>query len=57
MKTHFEHLAAMGDLTEKTIKNKFSKAILGLGRKAKIKNGPEEGRPKYCIDDKYLGIL
>ena len=57
LKTHFEHLAAMGDLTEKTIKNKFSKAILGLGRKAKIKNGPEEGRPKYCIDDKYLGIL
>lgn len=52
----FSRLASMGGVTEKTIKNKFSKAILGLGRKILDKNLSNNGRPKYVIDNKSLGI-
>ena len=54
---HFERHAINATRSEKSIRNAFSKAWIGLSHKFGTKNGTAEGQMQLSLDNSNLGIL
>ncbi|MAK54649.1 MAG: hypothetical protein CML17_02150 [Pusillimonas sp.] len=54
---HFERHAINATRSEKSIRNAFSKAWVGLSHKFGTKNGTAEGQMQLSLDSNNLGIL